>query len=102
MPAKPVQRRPVTVEAFQFDGTLQGAKDILQWGGEGSNLRAVISAGSVRKPFIEVEIEGGGVITAGPSDWIVRTDAGKYRVLSDTKFQEEYMDAPTTPTTPTP
>jgi hypothetical protein len=97
MPAKPVRRKPATVEAFQFDGTLGNARDILNWGGEASEFRAVISAGT-RRPFIEVPVESGGVVTAGPSDWIVRTESGRYRVLSDEKFLEEYEDAP--PVTP--
>lgn len=99
MPAKQVRRKPVTVEAFQFDGSVGGARDILAWAGEGSEFRAVIQAGT-KKPFIEVPHENGGVVTAGPSDWIVRNENGKYRVLSDTKFLEEYEDAATTPPTP--
>lgn len=96
MPAKPVQRKPVTVEAFQFDGTIGVAREILNWGGEVSEFRAVISAGN-RRPFIEVPIESGGVVTAGPTDWIIRLENGKYRVLTDEKFLEEYQDAPPPP-----
>lgn len=97
MPARFVQRKPVTVEAFQFDGTIGVARDILQWAGEGSEFRAVIQAGT-KKPFIEVPHENGGVVTAGPTDWIIKTEAGRYRVISDTKFLEEYQDLP--PVTP--
>jgi phosphoribosylcarboxyaminoimidazole (NCAIR) mutase len=96
MPIRRVQRKPVTVEAIQFDGTVNSAREILAWAGEASNLRAVLQAGT-KKPFIEVPDESGGVVTAGPLDWIIRLENGAFRVRSDAAFQTDYTDAPVTP-----
>lgn len=84
MPSKNINRKPETLSAWQFAGTLTDARDLLLWAG--ANMRAVIAAGNNR-PYIEVTTEDGGVMTAGPQDWILKVGtAGYFQVIAADDF----------------
>jgi hypothetical protein len=105
-------KRPVTIDAMQWDGTAEGATPIIDWilSGEGTARYRGPDDGdpncpnrfahAVRQycpscsyvaadPAIAIDtLEG--TITASPSDWIIRGVAGEFYPCRDDIFQRTY------------
>lgn len=77
-------KNPVTIDAIQFDGTLQSAGQINQW----SNHKVTINhVGDVTKMVVPT-LEG--VMTASPGDYIIRGVKGEYYPCKPDVFEVTY------------
>ena len=76
------RKRPVVVEAMQFDGTIGSASDIMRWSG---CVVAVID-GRLVVPTLE------GDMTASTGDWIIKGIAGEFYPCKPEIFAELYEE----------
>lgn len=60
------RKRPVVVEAMQWDGSAESANAIMAWAPRGM----VAYADLIAPPFLSV-LTPRGVVTAQPTDWVI-------------------------------
>lgn len=94
MTAQRFRKKPVEIEAMQWDGTAEGANPIIEWvlasGGSATywgpgerDLEAPNAA------YLIVETLEGEML-GSPGDFIIRGVAGEFYPVKDTIFQETY------------
>ena len=71
------RKKPVEVEAVQFDGTSFTAESIIRWIIDGGGTAWTITIGSPERIVIIIETLEGRM-QAGDTDWIVRGVKGDY------------------------
>lgn len=76
-------KKPVTIEAVQWDGTAQGAAPILAWIGGTARFA------TFTPPHILIEtLEG--TMFASPGDWVIRGLKGEFYPCKPDIFAESY------------
>lgn len=78
------RKKPVVIEAMQFDGTLEGATRVVVWAG--GNLVASEERGvaSIEIPTLE------GTLTASSGDWVIRGVKGELYPCKPDIFEATY------------
>lgn len=85
------RKRPVVIEAMQFDGTKESVNQVLGW--IGSNGGEARRAGS-EPPFYAILIKTlEGTMTANPGDWIIRGVQGEFYPCKSGIFEATYDPA---------
>ena len=77
MTAARFRKKPVEIEAVQFDGTSFTAESIIRWIIDGGGTAWTITIGSPERIVIIIETLEGRM-QAGDTDWIVRGVKGDY------------------------
>lgn len=85
------RKRPVVIEALQFDGSAETAEGILAWATErdprlGGPMRF---ADWGQGPSLEIRTRE-GVMRADPGDWIICGVQGEFYPIKDSIFRETY------------
>lgn len=80
------RKRPVVIEAMQFDGTEESAKAVLRW----MNLPDASYRDGVTSLFIPT-MEG--VMTASAGDWVIRGVSGELYPCKPDIFKATYDPA---------
>ena len=85
------RKKPVTIEAEQFDGTVESANRILAWiGRNGADAKRVHGT----KPDCGIIISTlEGDMTAIPGDWIIRGVSGEFYPCKPDIFAATYEAA---------
>jgi hypothetical protein len=81
-------RKPVVIDARQWDGTSRGAERIASWMGRASGYVGVHGT-----PHIIIRTLEGEHI-ASPGDWIIRGVKGEFYPCRDDIFRATYDEAP--------
>ena len=77
------QKRPVVIQAMQWDGTPESANAIEEW-----------SDGKVERDDVHLEVKTlEGVMRANPMDWIIRGVQGEFYPCRDDIFTQTYVHA---------
>lgn len=88
MPATKYRKKPVVIEAMQFDGTKESANDVLAWighsGGEAKRVHPRRPELGLAIPTLE------GTMTAGPRDYILRGVQGEFYPCKPAVFEATY------------
>lgn len=88
-------KKPVTIEAVQWDGTANGAGPIIDWilaGGGTARFHEVNE--TANREHAEIAIDTlEGVITASPGDWIIRGVQGEFYPCKPEIFEQTYSAA---------
>ena len=91
---KHYRKKPVVIEAVQWDGTSGGANTVVDWivgNGGFARYRCVPGGctGSEEDHCVAIEtLEG--TMTAGAGDWIIRGVQGEFYPIKETIFRETY------------
>lgn len=79
------RKRPVVVEAMQYDGTTASAQAIREWSGADERTMYWSSASS----YIFIRTSE-GTMAASPQDWIIRGVEGELYACKPSIFQQTY------------
>lgn len=96
MTAQKFRKKPVEIQAVQWDGTAEGAKPIIEWimsqGGTAAYDRIPVSASRFNNRYDErIHINTlEGPITASPNDWIIRGVQGEFYPCKPDIFAATY------------
>ncbi len=96
MTAQKFRKKPVEIQAVQWDGTAEGAKPIIEWimsqGGTAAYGRIPFSASRFNNRYDErIHINTlEGPITASPNDWIIRGVQGEFYPCKPDIFAATY------------
>lgn len=83
------RKKPVIIEAVQFDGTASCARTILEWGGPKCGMEHVYTSVQTCPNLIMIEtLEG--KMRAMPNDWIIRGINGEFYPCKPDIFQKTY------------
>lgn len=87
------RKKPVEIEAMQWDGTPEGATPIIDW---------VLASGERSARFHDIGILHvdtlEGTMRARAGDWIIRGVQGEFYPIKDAIFRETYEPVETTGT----
>lgn len=79
------RKKPVVIEAVQFDGTFQSMKEILQWSGNGiEEIQMAYDDYQLKIKTLE------GVMIASKGDYIVKGVQGEFYPCKPDIFKETY------------
>lgn len=93
MPA--YRRKPLPVDARQWDGTAENAVAVLYWlKFHGIQAKFVSVEEMMGDPFIAVTSPLDGTLTAGAGTWIIRDQTGLPSLCSDQLFAHLYEEIP--------
>lgn len=102
-PVRAWRKRPVTIEAVQWDGTAAGATPIIEWvlDGDGTarfheQIPAFVTGDREEHPAVPAHLAidvVGGVASAEPGDWIIRGVEGEFYPCPRTVFEATYEPA---------
>jgi hypothetical protein len=82
------RKRPVVIDAMQFDGTVESANHILGWmGSNGAIAKRAHPTKPERGLFIS-RMEGD--MTASPDDWIIKGVKGEFYPCKPDIFEATY------------
>jgi len=85
------RKKPVEIEAVQFNGTVESANRILGWiGGDGGVARRVHATKPERGLIIHT-LEG--AMRAEPGDWIIKGVVGEFYPIKADIFRATYEPA---------
>lgn len=88
-------KKPVTIEAVQFDGSSSGIGEIKAWIATGAHQRGQIRTQDSGR-VLEIEtLEG--VMTAQPGDWIIKGVKGEFYPCKPDIFAATYEPAKSGP-----
>ncbi len=81
------RKKPVVIQALQFDGSFGSANQVLVWMGKeemdpGGNWNGIIEIKTLE-----------GTMRAGPRDWVIRGVQGEYYPCKPSIFESTYEDA---------
>lgn len=79
------RKKPVTIEAIPWDGTVYHANDIIKWMGDGF-LIGPDSDLAIEIPTLE------GIMKANPGDWIIRGVQGEFYPCKPDIFAATYEE----------
>lgn len=83
------RKKPVVVEAVQWDGSHPSAGAIIQWLSEAEHEAQALTDASGGLFAIEIPtLEG--PMSASPGDWIIKGVAGEFYPIKDSIFRETY------------
>ena len=87
-------KRPVTIEAIQWDGTKESASHILDWMfswaiDRGASANYMDSQRTGGEPLIAIETLEGTML-ASSGDWIIRGVQGEFYPCRDDIFRQTY------------
>jgi hypothetical protein len=91
------RKKPVVIEAMQFDGSWEGAQPILQWIEDHKLLDQAgptwsDSRDGQSEPLLYIHtLEG--TMAAGPGDWVIRGVAGEFYPCKPDIFGATYEPA---------
>ena len=89
MTAQRFRKKPVEIEAMQWDGSLKSTDDVTHWCGGRYDYEVKPSDHTDKAEWISIPtLEG--VMRADVGDWIIRGVAGEFYPVKDTIFQETY------------
>jgi hypothetical protein len=94
------RKKPVVIEAIQWDGTELMAMDIIKWMGKGGYRRPDYKL-ELNPELVIPTLEGEMVASSG--DWIIKGIAGEFYPCKDEIFKRTYEPAGnllSTPLTP--
>lgn len=102
MDPKTFRKRPVEIEAMQWDGTAEGATPIIQWildGGGTATFRCVDPQGCEARDVTDhviaiTTLEG--TMQASPGDWIIKGVKGEFYPCKPDIFAQTYAEKPST------
>ena len=83
------RKKPVEVEAVQFDGTSFTAESIIRWIIDGGGTAWTITIGSPERIVIIIETLEGRM-QAGDTDWIVRGVKSEHNPCKNDIFEATY------------
>ena len=86
-----VQKRPVIVEAFQFDGTSQRFQEIAAWVEENAGDPVTIAQAYGEEHYILSILTLEGVMDAKPGWWIIRGVKGEFYPCDPEVFEASYL-----------
>lgn len=86
--AKKYRKRPVVIEAIQWDGTDGSARTIQDWANTPGAVRVLYNVATLVIQTLE------GDMTATPGDWIIRGVKGEFYPCKPDIFQATYEEAP--------
>lgn len=87
---KKYRKKPVVIEALQFDGTRQSANQVFAWLGSHS-FPAQLDLGGVNGQPVKLfllTLEGGMLVS--PGDFVIRGVAGEFYPCKPEIFQQTY------------
>ncbi|MCF6120543.1 hypothetical protein L2449_27340 [Mesorhizobium muleiense] len=84
------RKKPVVIEALQFDGSWTSAKPILDWMGESWPLDVSHPRWSDRDGGLLFVTTLEGVMTAQPHDWIIKGVQGEFYPCKPDIFAATY------------
>lgn len=77
------RKRPVVVEAIQYDGSEERQREIVNW--SNGRVEGMFSTHAILQiPTLE------GVMTAEPGDWIIKGVAGEFYPCKADIFEQTY------------
>jgi hypothetical protein len=82
------RKKPVVIEAMQFDGTHATASPIYRWSGGNHTLEDPICYDNAKGLLLIKTLEG--VMTAQPGDWIIRGVKGEFYPCKPDIFSATY------------
>ena len=85
------RKKPVVIEAVQFDGSSTGIAEIQDWMKNGSHRYAPIRTQDCGRTFSIPTLEGEHV--ASPGDWIIKGVAGEFYPCKPAIFEATYESA---------
>ncbi|ROZ49407.1 hypothetical protein EEB13_05655 [Rhodococcus sp. WS3] len=96
MTAQTFRKKPVEIQAMQWDGTAEGATPIVEWivtqGGNAAHDRIAVSGSRFNTQYDEKiyinTLEG--PITASPNDWVIRGVQGEFYPCKPDIFTQTY------------
>ena len=88
MTVKRYRKKPVEIEAMQFDGTVESANKILGWIGAGGGDAARFHRTKPELGLVISTLEGR--MTANPTDWIIRGVKGEFYPCKSDVFAKSY------------
>lgn len=83
------RKRPVVIEAMQWDGSLASAQAVVEWGQHQLLGCTELPGGLVRLQVTTLE----GVLLASPGDWIIRGVQGEFYPCKPDIFAATYEAA---------
>jgi hypothetical protein len=83
-PVNTYTSRPVSIEAVQWDGTIENGRTIIDWA-DGAEMRW--SNETPQRLTIQT-LEGR--MSANPTDWIIKGTEGEFYPCKDSVFQRKY------------
>lgn len=100
MTAQKFRKKPLVIEAMQWDGTPEDASDILDWvlahGGTARYHSTMLVDTSPTVPFIAVDtLDATAKVFAG--DWMMRGTVGEFYPCQSDVFNESYEHVRDTP-----
>ena len=84
------QKRPLTVEAMQFDGSKESANRILDWAGPESGMELIFTSLRAHHPNVLLVHTLEGVVRALKTSWIIRGISGEFYPCKNDIFQAAY------------
>lgn len=79
--------RPVSIEAVQWDGTIENGRTIIDWAA-GAEMRW---SNETPQRLTVQTLEG--LMSANPTDWIIKGTEGEFYPCKDSVFQRKYRRA---------
>lgn len=92
MKAEKYRKKPVVIEAIQFDGTPERATEIIDWviaGGHTAKMESLACAGDV-PPWGVFIYTLEGTMAAGRDDWVIRGVQGEFYPCKPDIFAATY------------
>ena len=85
------KKKPVEIEAMQWDGTLSSANEIMEWSSTNMGPRVVYNSYTNTKPEPHLNIlTMEGVMVARKNDWIIRGIHGEVYPCNPDIFEKTY------------
>jgi len=82
------RKKPIVIEARQWDGSLERANDIIEWaGGEVGPIGCAVVGERAEDAFV-VTLEG--EMSISPGDWIIRGVQGEFYPCKPDIFEMTY------------
>lgn len=85
------RKKPVVIEAIQFDGSSSGIDEIQRWMETGIYRRDEVRTRDGGRTFVIPTLEGEHVVS--PGDWIIRGVAGEFYPCKPEIFTATYEPA---------
>jgi hypothetical protein len=90
------RKKPVVVEAVQWDGTPEGATPIIDWMLSEDGTARYHHGDDHARPFIAIDTLEGQT-AAGPGDYVIRGVQGEFYPCKPDIFEATYEPAEVTP-----
>lgn len=85
------KKKPVEIEAMQWDGTLSSANEIMEWSSTNMGPRVVYNSFTNTKPEPHLNIfTMEGIMVASKNDWIIRGIHGEIYPCNPDIFEKTY------------